>query len=298
MKRQPAMPYAGPTTLGIDVSKWQGSVSWGRVAQDTPTIDGIEQGRVRFAVCRSGDGKDADRTCVRHLEEARAAGLLVGVYHYLRAVHSGVMQADMALEALRMAGVRTAIVAVDVEGHPRLRGHHPDGAWWTDDAQGVSTERVLRCAEAFVSAIQAAGFRCLMYTGVAWHWHISQPGLTPDWAKRLDLWTPYYTKTGRVPRLPADRHGSLTWPEWRIWQYAGTPQNAQVHGIAGPVDLNRFRGDESELARYWTPLERDTQPGFDRADIARMGQRAKDAGDLAAAVGLVELHDRLRGKAS
>lgn len=46
-----------------------------------------------------------------------------------------------------------------------------------------------------------------------------------------------------------------------------------------------------------TTLPSPAEPSWDRSAIVSLAENAKDAGDLDAAVGLVELHDRLRGKA-
>lgn len=103
----------------------------------------------------------------------------------------------------------------------------------------------------------------------------------------VELWTPYYTR-GPDPALPVDRHGQPSpWSHATIHQFAGSkPLPGRVGGIEGNVDLNRFRGGEDALERWWNPGWRPTEPapaGFDRAAILEFATQAAGAGDDAAA---------------
>ena len=65
----------GPTLPGIDVSHWQGTIDWQRVA---------EKGK-RFAFLKATDGHDLlDPTFFANRAGARANGLPVGAYHFAR----------------------------------------------------------------------------------------------------------------------------------------------------------------------------------------------------------------------
>jgi len=57
---------------GIDVSRWQDNINWGDVAKSG----------VSFAFMKATQNK-MDPMFIRNITSARAAGLLVGAYHYL-----------------------------------------------------------------------------------------------------------------------------------------------------------------------------------------------------------------------
>lgn len=287
MKRQPIDRYAGPTTLGIDVSAYQGEIDWPAVARGTVTLDGKPQGPVRFAVVRSGDGIETrkgskpDPTAVRNLAGAADAGLPVAVYHYVRAYHDAEAQVAIILDVIRTAGVRVGFVALDLEGRPD-DPTTPDtdeshGLWWrpekgalvrTDDALGT----VLRMAR----LLRAKGLRVLTYTGVAWHWYVAQKlAASPEVLGAVgELWTPYYSSAAH-PRLPVGPDGvAYPWQSWRLWQYSA---KGTVPGIRGPVDLNRFRGDEDALAAWWVAADPIAVDPLARAvaDVGAIATRLK-----------------------
>ena len=296
MKRQP-QPYDGPTTLGLDTSKWQDA------DRDPATVDvdfgaAFEAG-ARFAICRSGDGRDPDRFVPTYIRAARDAGLLTGVYHYLRGVHSGTTQAEHALEVGHVAGVTLGLVAADIEGAPaKVKGGalvRAATGLWRDPSQpkaqdrGISHERALGAVEAFVERVHKAGQRAIVYGGQALHWYVAQLPEPPEWLLSLPLWVADYRK---VPRVPVLLDGSPAWPPWQIWQYTG---HGELPGVPGPIDLNRFRGDEAELERWWSPVRRTTpRPSFDRFEIDALAARAKAGGDICASIELTAAGERLR----
>lgn len=297
MRRQRIDLYDGPVTLGIDVSAWQGEIDWPRVAASELHHDGRAIGRPRFAVVRAADGvqtrRDSkpDPRAVRNLRGAHEAGLLVAVYLYLRAYHGAAEQLELALEVLRVAGVPIGFIAIDVEGRPDDPGT-PDsdesrGAWWVpDDAEGpVSTSDVLADVLEMCASLRAEGHRAVIYSGVAWHWYVAQQRLAPRQVELGALWTAHYTRSS-TPRMPVGSTGEgAPWAEWAIWQFTGA---GRVAGIDGDVDLNRFRGDEDALARWWDPAQRSTPPPPDpiesaRAELYRCALEAKASGALDAA---------------
>lgn len=290
MKRQPAAPYDGPTTLGIDVSKWQGEIDWAQVASSTARCDGEGVGRVRFVVVRSGDGKDVDPMAVRNLSGAVAAGLPVAVYHYLRAKRGLEVQIKIIREVIELAGVPIGFVAIDIEGGPTTRDRKGTGAW-LDASTGV----VALCVDLLGLALEGDGYRVVIYSGQAWHFHIAQRGISHR-ANRWPLWTASYTSRPE-PKVPMNRDGSPAWdPDWTIWQFAGsTRRPGYVGGIQGVVDLNRFRGGLKSLRAWMDPAHGPpAQPAaFDREEIMELAVRAKASGDVEAAEQLQSIIRRL-----
>lgn len=60
--------------LGVDVSSWQTTVDWKK----------LYKAGVRFAIIKAAQGKyKQDPICPSHLKEAKAAGMICGVYHWM-----------------------------------------------------------------------------------------------------------------------------------------------------------------------------------------------------------------------
>jgi lysozyme len=183
---------------GIDVSHHQGAIDWPAVA-----ASGIE-----FAFVKVSEGGDyIDPRGSENLLGARAAGLRVGAYHYLRP-GSGEAQADHF-----------------VESYSRADGDLPPVLDLEEEALGASAASValvwLRCVE------DQLGVRPIVYT-------------FPTFARALSfgdhealaeypLWIAHWTLRPK-PSIPAP------WKEWSIWQHSNT---GRVPGIRGNVDLNR-----------------------------------------------------------
>lgn len=294
MKRAILDTYSGPWTPGIDLSAYQSDVDWPTVARsellvgkrDAKPRERRSIGRPLFAIVRSGDGVQtrsrsaADPWAVRHLAGAADAGLLVDVYHYIRAWHPAEDQVDVILDVLRVSGAPVRRVWLDVEGRdddPRTAGDEGKGAWWappgTPPEERPTTQGVLRCLARMREHLARADLDAGIYTGVAWHERMALRRVdVATWAGS-DLWTPYYTLGIRY-RMPAAPGATMLgkaagWPEpwpWThatIWQCAGggAGVDATIAGIAGPVDANLYRGDEAALRAWWDPRARPARPG-------------------------------------
>lgn len=300
-------PYEGPYSIGIDVSDWQGDVDWPAVARSHAMFRGEDLGPVEYAIIRAADGVQTRRTskpdprAVRNLQGAHEAGLPVAVYHYMRAHHGAEEQAELVLDVIRTAGVPIAFIAWDVEGRPdnprTVDTDESHGAWWHPKGhEPPKTQDVLDDLVAMTRYTQQRGYRCLIYTGVAWHWYIAQQGIEiPPELASLELWTPYYTRA-KIPKMPVGGEETpWPWKEWRFWQFAGSKQlPGKVDGVQGIVDLNRFRGDSEALKAWWTPKTLPpAAPVFDRKRILAMAEEAGELGDAEAKSELEQAYDRL-----
>lgn len=294
MRRQFLDDYTGPYAYGIDVSAWQGKVAWPSVARSSLQLHEHDFGPPQFAVVRASDGVRTrrnsipDPTAVRNLVGAAEAGLLVGVYHYVRAYHPAEQQVEVVLDVLRTAGVDVGFVALDIEGRPDNAStpeDESDGTWWAPEStqKPVSTGRVIDVMAKMTGAFRGEGHRTIVYTGVAWHWYVAQHKVSmPEELADLELWTPYYTKSTR-PKMPVGPKGEpWPWSEWRMWQFAGSKGlPGRVNGIEGPVDLNRFRGTVAEMEQWWGAGTWE-RVDWDRDEISILAERAQAAGDLRA----------------
>lgn len=267
MKRAILDTYSGPWTPGIDLSAYQPSVDWRTVARSEVYADAKRLGPPRFCIVRSGDGVQtrlssaADPWAVRHLSGAADAGLLVDVYHYVRAFHSAEAQVAVILDVLRVSGAPVRTVWLDVEGRdddPRTKADEGRGAWWAPANAFVgdrpTTLDVLRCLEDMRLELGRAGLRAGIYTGVAWHERMALRRVDVSTWASAPLWTPYYTHSGiyRMPAAPPAPGQPWPWTHATIWQCAGSQAiPGRVAGVQGICDVNLFRGDEAALRAWW-----------------------------------------------
>ncbi|WP_017814488.1 GH25 family lysozyme [Paenibacillus shenyangensis] len=207
---------------GIDVSRWQGNINWGDVAKSG----------VSFAFIKATQNK-IDSMFIQNIMAARAAGLLVGAYHYLDESVTNPAQARAAAGKFY-----TAIMAGGgVDLPPVLDYEHKSGS--------VSPAAASAIALAFLQEIERlTGKRPMLYTYPSFIGNFSNLQQYPLWIARYS-----------ASRVPEDAQG---WRSWEFWQYSdGTDGGTlpggsrKVKGISGPVDLNEFNGTVDQLqAKY------------------------------------------------
>jgi GH25 family lysozyme M1 (1,4-beta-N-acetylmuramidase) len=200
----------GPTTPGLDVSHWQGTVNWTKVAR---------AGR-RFVFLKATDDVDyRDPTFVTNRAGARSNGLLVGAYHFARPDPS---PGDARQEALFFVSVANPqpgdlLPVLDMETKKHL-----------------DQEEVTRWARAWVAEVrELTGVTPLVYTS-PYGW-LTRTGDTRLLARDgAPLWVAHWgVSSPTVPAGDWDGHG------WVVWQHTSS---GHVRGISGRVDLDRLAG--------------------------------------------------------
>ncbi|MCW5802751.1 MAG: hypothetical protein KIT31_10220 [Deltaproteobacteria bacterium] len=201
----------GATVKGVDVSKWQGTVSWSKVK-----AAGIE-----FAFIRLSDGMNTrDTQFNTNWANAKAAGVIRGAYQFFRPGQSVNAQADMMIDAIGTYQPGDLPPVIDVE-----------------DTGGLSPAAVAGRVRQWVDRVQAAlHVTPIVYTG-KFFWR-DQVGSPASFASN-PLWIAQYTSL--CPDIPAP------WAKWTFWQYT---EKGSVNGISGPVDTNRFNGSLSDLRAF------------------------------------------------
>ncbi|SDR84801.1 glycoside hydrolase family 25 protein [Corynebacterium timonense] len=116
--------------FGIDVSEHQDGLSLVRAARE-----GIE-----FAILRTTDGTYRDRCFSSHLADARAAGLDISVYHYLRNPSEGTSIAEQVEASLEVMGGAALPMWLDCETPAGLSRDH------IAEAHALFTQRGVRVA--------------------------------------------------------------------------------------------------------------------------------------------------------
>lgn len=192
------------TSLGIDVSKYQGNINWTKVKQD-----GIDFAIIRVGYRGYGTGKIVmDPYFKKNIEGALANNIHVGIYFYSVAKNEleAIEEANFTINAIKGYNI-TYPVAFDLEDFNRYR------------LAGVSYEQLNKNALAFLNKIQSAGYTAMHYG--------SKNTFGPIWNmnnfNKYKVWLAHYTgKTNYAGK-------------YNIWQYTS---NGKVNGIQGRVDLN------------------------------------------------------------
>jgi lysozyme len=197
LKRHPA---GGPEPAkGLDVSNLQGAIDWPKV----------KAAGYRFVWIKAGEGDWPDPQFMRNVNLAKAAGLKVGAYHFLRPKpgRTGGQEAAFFIDRLKAAGLGKGdlLPAADVE------------------ATKLDPAATRQYAWDFIRAMDRGGHRAVLYTYPSF--------LGGDW--KGDAWI-------TVPLWLADYDSPLNIPT--PWKHVVAHQytsEGSVPGIRGNVDLNR-----------------------------------------------------------
>ncbi len=193
------------TSVGIDVSKWQGNIDWAKVR-----ADGIEFVMIRVGYRGySEEGKIVmDPYFTKNITGAISYGLPVGIYFFSMAKNEeeAVQEAAWTVNAIRKYKI-TLPVAYDFESFGQYR------------VSDVSNEQMNNNAVAFLNHIKSKGYQGMMYG--------SKNALKNRWNmgkfSSFKVWLAHYTeKTDYAGR-------------YNMWQYSST---GKVDGINGNVDMN------------------------------------------------------------
>lgn len=193
--------------LGVDVSHHQGYIDWQKVK-----AEGYDFTFLRIGY--RGYGKEgninADTEFDRNIQNAKNAGLDVGVYFFAQAINEeeAKEEADFVIKKLQSYSLELPVV-YDPESIL-------DATARTDD---VSGEQFTKNAAAFCKTIKKAGYEPMIYSNMLWE------------AYKLDLeqlsdYPVWYADYELVPQTPYD---------FTFWQYTN---EGSVNGISGNTDLN------------------------------------------------------------
>lgn len=194
------------TSLGIDVSSYQGDIDWQQV---------YDSG-VRFAIIRVGGmyyGSGElyeDDNFLKNLEGAKAAGLRVGAYFFSQAISEDEAKGE-ARFVLDMLGENSLDMPVFFDWE-RISG---------DEARtdGLDNATLTACAVAFCETVEAAGYDAGVYV-------YNDTGYYGYDLAQLQNYTMWCAGIGSYPYF---------YYAHEIWQYSFT---GSVPGISAAVDLN------------------------------------------------------------
>jgi lysozyme len=175
----PRVCATGSTIQGVDVSKYQGSIDWGQVAQNG----------IAFAFVRVSDGANSvDSRFADNWSGTLNANIPRGAYQFFRASQDPDDQADLLIKTLQQQGLGELPPVMDIE---------------ITDGQSNDTVRS-NAVEWLERVAQAVGVRPIVYL---------PPAMAPVLQNALaeyPLWIANYGAS--CPRVPT------AWNSWSFWQ--------------------------------------------------------------------------------
>ncbi len=193
----------GTGTMGIDVSKWNGTIDWNAVKNS-----GVNYVIIRCGYRGSSQGMlIEDPKFATNIKGATAAGLKVGVYFFTQAIDEveAVYEASYVLDKIKNYKISYPVF-LDVE---------------KSGGRGDAIDKATRTAvcKAFCQTIQNAGYTAGIYANKTW----LTDKIDASALNSYKIWLAQYAST---PTYTG---------KYDIWQYKST---GKVSGISGNVDLN------------------------------------------------------------
>ena len=216
----------GPSTVyGIDVSRFQGTIDWQKVADSGVVYAWIQISR---AV------NDLDAKFEFNFRRAKEVGILRGAYQRFRPGQDVQTQANIFLEKLGPYQAGDLPPMLDVE-----------------DADGLTGDVIAERVQQWIDIVEpVVGRKVIIYTGF-YFWRDMVGGA--DFASH-PLWIANYS--AECPLVPA------TWSKWTLHQYSS---KAVIPGITeNTVDVNKFNGTREQLQLLVDPpVEPEPDPDPD-----------------------------------
>ncbi len=193
----------GSGALGIDVSKWNGTIDW----------NAVKNSGINYVIIRCGYRGSSQGTLIEdpkfttNIKGATAAGLKVGVYFFTQAVdeREAVEEASMVIGQIKNYKISYPVF-LDVEASGGR-------------ADSISKETRTAVCKAFCQTIQNAGYTAGIYANKTWLENKIDAGALSAYKIWLAQYASTPTYTGR----------------YDLWQYRST---GKVTGISGDVDMN------------------------------------------------------------
>ena len=212
-------------TIGIDVSKYQGTIDWAQVA-----ASGIDFAMIRvgYRTMKTGEIVE-DNNAAYNLQEATAHGIKVGAYFFSTAVtrEEAAEEAQWTLDFISKYKI-TYPVAYNCEGF-----NNADSRQYN-----LSKEERTALAQAFLYEVYEGGYTPMFYASKG-ELEADNQWLTSEIQKQYKVWVSWYPAVAYPETAEANYAGELA-----MWQYTN---NGTVPGIAYPVDVNvAYFGYEQE----------------------------------------------------
>ena len=206
-------------TEGIDVSHWQNTIDW----------NAVWAAGKKFTYIKASESTDyVDPLYTTNRTRARAAGLLVGAYHFAQpSTQAGdaVAEADHYVDTAQPAS-GDLLPVLDLER-----------------SGGLGTTALTAWVRSYLQRIyDRTGVRAVIYCSPSfWKNYLGDTTWFAANGYKV-LWVAHWT-TASQPIVPGAAWGGNN---WTFWQYTS---DGSVPGISGRVDLNRYNGTDFTKVR-------------------------------------------------
>ena len=182
--------------FGIDVSLYQKGFDFERAAREG----------VKYAIVKASEAKFADPEFENNYRRAKAAGLKVGAYHYLKAATEteAVACARFTVSKCLAGKVFEYPIFVDVEDASLRK---------------LSKNKVTSIVRAFCDELEKEGYWAGFYTNLDWYRNYLDG---PSLAKRYSFWFAYWGE-------------SCVLDDCQMWQFGGSVNAVRQNTVAGVV---------------------------------------------------------------
>ena len=223
------------TTLGIDVSKYQGTINWAKVK-----ASGVDFAMIRVGYRAKSTGEIfEDPTARYNMQEAQAAGVMIGAYFFSSAVTEEEAKEEAAFTKDIIAKYKiTYPVAFNCEDFQS-----------SDSRQyGLDIETRTGLACAFLDEIATAGYTPMFYASKG-ELDGSAQWNTQTLAGKYKIWVAQYPEKP-YPETAASAYSGTH----DMWQYTS---QGNVDGISRKTDVNiaYFGYSQEAAAKDETPAE-------------------------------------------
>lgn len=204
------------TTIGIDVSRYQGTIDWKTVADSGIDFAMI---RVGYRTTDTGEIKE-DSNAGYNLQEATANNIKVGAYFFSTAVNEDEAREEAlwTVDFISKYDI-TYPVAFNCEGYENSLSRQ----------FGMDKAARSNIAKVFLNTIYDCGYTPMFYASKS-ELEFSNKWETDSLEKSYKIWLSWY------PKVPYPDTENPTYSgEYSMWQYTN---NATVAGIKRPVDVN------------------------------------------------------------
>lgn len=203
-------------TLGIDVSKYQGTINWAEVK-----ASGVDFAMIRVGYRAKSTGEIfEDPTARYNMQEAQAAGIKIGAYFFSSAVTKEEAREEAAFTANIIAKYKiTYPVAFNCEDF-----RSPDSR-----QNGLDSAQRTELACAFLDEISAAGYTPMFYASKGELEGNAEWG-TDTLASKYKMWVAQYPEKPYPETTSSSYSGSHD-----MWQYTS---QGTVAGISKKTDVN------------------------------------------------------------
>ena len=205
---------------GIDVSSYQTLIDWQKVAANG----------VSFVIARASVSIYRDKLFEAHIAGAKAAGLLVGAYHFFAPWRSVTTQVELILSQMNLALDLPFVLDVEALAPKPMKG--------APLPVPVSKLQLIQRTAACLQQLELRlGKRPTLYTYSAFD---QEYNLGATFGRDYHLHIADYREG--PPTI------SAAWGSYAFHQYAGN--GGRQLGVTGPCDLDVFRGSKDQLLAF------------------------------------------------